>query len=361
VLPSSSGVPDDFFGYAVSVSGHTAVVGAPQVANERGAAWVYRVEGGDWVEEQELVAPNLGQEDYFGASVAVSDDVIVVGVPGEEGFAWVFRYDGSEWLAEQKLEPSDGATYDSFGDSVAIDGDVIVVGASRDDDAGYSSGSAYVFEYRRRWIGTEKLTASDGAADDEFGTAVAVSGDLIVVGAPFDDGVGVASGSAYVFVIDDQGWSQDQKLTASDSATFDRFGFSVAISGDVALVGASRDSHIAGEAGSAYVFWFDGADWIEEQKLIASDAADGDGFGTSVSLDGDVAVVGSPFDDDYGSYSGSAYIYGFDGTDWIEEHKINAPDASAEDWFGHEVSLSGDVIVIGAFVRDPGAAYAFDF
>ena len=154
-----------------------------------------------------------------------------------------------------------------------------------------------------------KLTASDAAAGDGFGISVSISGDLAIVGAPLDDDVSFASGSAYIFRRGGGIWSQEAKLTASDAAAGDAFGFSVSINGDLAIVGALQDDDAGTFSGSAYIFRRNGTSWSEEAKLTASDAASVDLFGIFVSISGDLAIVGAQGDDDAGSGSGSAYVY----------------------------------------------------
>jgi PKD repeat protein len=221
------------------------------------------------------------------------------------------------WGEVKKLTASDGAAYDNFGVSVAIAGDTLVVGAFLDDDNGYRSGSAYVFARNRggtnNWGEVKKLIASDGAAGDWFGFSVAMAGDTVVVGAYFDDDNGDDSGSAYVFARDQGGtdnWGEVKKLIASDGAAGDWFSsYAVAIAGDTIIVGAYGDDE---QTGSAYVFarnWGGADNWGEVEKLIASDAAPGDRFGYSIAIAGDAVVVGAIFDDDKGYNSGSAYVY----------------------------------------------------
>ena len=180
---------------------------------------------------------------------------------------------------QAKLTASDGAGGDWFGFSVAVDRDTAVVGAALDGVGGNASqGSVYVFTRSSgSWTQQQKLTASDGAASDWFGRSVAMSGDTAVVGAPFDDDNGTDSGSAYVFTRSSGSWTQQQKLTAPDGAASDRFGISVAVDGDTAVVGAYLDT-IGGdrEQGSAYVFTRSGGSWTQQQKLTASDGAAGD-------------------------------------------------------------------------------------
>jgi hypothetical protein len=213
--------------------------------------------------------------------------------------------------AEVKLNASDGAAGDWFGYSVAISGDHAVVGAHWDGDAGMGSGSAYIFKHDgTAWTQEAKITASDGAADDCFGVSVAISGDHVVVGAQRDDDAGSNSGSAYIFKRNGTEWTEQAKITASDCAADDCFGVSVAISGDYVVVGAyGADDDAGSNSGAAYIFKRNGTEWTEQAKITASDGAAGDLFGYSVATSGDHAVVGAPYDDDAGSYSGSAYIY----------------------------------------------------
>ncbi|MHC4320640.1 MAG: FG-GAP repeat protein, partial [Planctomycetota bacterium] len=206
-----------------------------------------------------------------------------------------------------KLLASDGDAIDVFGRSVAVSADVAVVGAPYDDDYGASSGSAYVYRWEvPYWVET-KLLASDGAANEYFGTSVALSGDVAVVGAERDNDNGSNSGSAYVYRWNGASWIET-KLLASDGASLDYFGTSVAVSGDVAVVGAPDDDDNGAESGSAYVYRWNGASWVET-KLLASDGAAYDRFGESVAVSDDVAVVGAYWDDDNGTQSGSAYVY----------------------------------------------------
>ena len=218
-----------------------------------------------------------------------------------------------------KLLASDGAEGDFLGWSVVINGNTVVVGAIDDDDNGIDSGAAYVFERDQGGIGNwgqvTKLLASDGTTLDRFGNSVAISGDTVVVGAPSDDDKGEDSGATYVFERDQGGignWGQGAKLLASDDAAADRFGVSVAISGDTMVVGAVFDGDNGIDSGSAYVFERDqgGTDnWSQVTKLLASDGAEGDAFGFSVAINGDTVVVGADFDDDNGINSGSAYVF----------------------------------------------------
>lgn len=268
----------------------------------------------------------------------------------------------------QKLLASDLQAEDQFGVSVSISGDRALVGAHLSDDAGVDSGSAYVFERDEAgmWVQVAKLTASDAASRDLFGHSVALSGDQALVGAFLSDEAGVDSGSAYVFERDRTGtWVQVAKLIASDAAAGDEFGASVALSGDRALVGADT----AGvDSGSVYMFERNRmGTWIQVARLTASDAAAGDEFGASVALSGDRALIGAFGDDDAGSYSGSAYVFERDDLGmWVQVAKLNASDAELGVFFGMSVALSGNRALVGASLDNneagiqAGAAYVFE-
>lgn len=261
------------------------------------------------------------------------------------------------------LVASDPFENDQFGYSVSISGDVAVIGAPFDDGVGVDSGAAYVFvRDGDTWSERQKLTASDSAAGDAFATSVSISGDTLVVGAWGNDDTGENSGSAYVFVRGENSWVQQQKLTANDGSFDDLFGASVAISGDTIVVGAFLDSAPAARSGSAYVFLRNGTAWTQQQKLVAFDGAVGDWFGYAVAISGETAVVGVYSDDDG---TGSAYVFVRNGTVWNTQQKLTASDAETDDWFGYSVAIDGDTVVIGApfdqdtAVVDSGSAYVF--
>jgi FG-GAP repeat/K319L-like, PKD domain len=336
VLTASDAAAGAEFGFSVSFSDDTVLVGArfdDTVGPESGYAYIFqRDEGGpdNWGEVIRLVGSDAEAVDSFGNSVSISGDTAVVGALGDDdagtnaGAAYVFRRDkggSNNWGEVAKLTASDGATIDQFGISVSIGGDIVIVGANGNDDAGSASGSAYVFGRDEggpeNWGEVKKLTASNAAANDRFGQSVSASGDTAIVGA-WDNG---PSGSAYIFQRDEggvDGWGEVKILTASDAAPGDWFGFSVSISGDTALIAARFDDGVATDTGSAYVFRRDegGLDnWGEMTQLTASDAAGGDQFGHSVSLDGDIAITGAYRHDDVGNNSGSAYVFSMSSTD----------------------------------------------
>ena len=269
-----------------------------------------------WSQQAKLTASDAANEGYFGSSVSLTGDTALVGAYGddhagdESGAAYVFVRAGTVWSQQAKLTASDAANEDRFGESVSLWGKTALVGAWGDDDAGKDSGSAYVFARTgTAWSQQAKLTASTAAAYDYFGWSVSLFRDTALVGAFGDDPAGTFSGSACVFVRNGTAWNQQAKLVASDAAPADYFGTSVSLFRNAALVGAPHEFHAGGSAGSAYVFEWLGTMWRQQAKLTASDAAGGDYFGWSVSLSGDTALVGAWGDDDAGSESGSAYVF----------------------------------------------------
>lgn len=257
-------------------------------------------------------------------------------------------------VQQAKLTASDQATQDFFGTSVALSGDTAVVGALGDDSPAADAGSAYVFvRTGTTWTQQAKLTASDQAANDRFGVSVAISGDTIVVGAGSDDSPNTDAGSAYVFVRTGSTWAEQQKLVASDQAPFDDFGQSVAINGDTIIVGADLSNSPLSNTGAAYVFARTGSTWTQQQKLTASDAATDYRFGISLAISGDTAVVGA-------DGAGAAYVFVNGGSGWAQQQKVAPTDGISVGGFGEAVAINGDTLVVGArFSVDDGAAYVF--
>jgi hypothetical protein len=359
-LTASDAATEDQFGYSVAVFGDWAVVGARKDddgGNNSGSAYIFRRDDKGtpsdpsddaWIEATKLTASDAGANDEFGYSVSMSGERIVVGarfdndVASSSGSVYVFRREdkgtpsdpGDDvWIEETKLTASDAEGGETFGSAVSIGKDRIVVGAQfADTPGGIGSGAAYVFRVDDNgttadlsddvWFEEAKLTAS--GSSNQFGRAASISGDRALVGAQ--------NNSAYVFRLDnsgtpqnpdDDGWVQEAKLVASDAAEAAEFGYSVALSGDRALVGALfGNAPWAADSGSAYFFQREDSGtpvdpiddvWIQESKLVASDASFSDFLGFSVALSGGRAIAGAPFDAAMGAGSeaghGSAYAY----------------------------------------------------
>jgi len=284
--------------------------------------------------------------------------------PGS-GSAYVFVRSGTTWTEQAKLTASDADAGDLFGHNVVILGDTALVGAHLDNDAGPDSGSAYVFvRSGNTWTEQAKLTASDAAPSSSFGHNSGISGDTIIVGAESASSTKPFTGAAYVFTKSGNTWTEQAKLTASDAAKDDHFAHGVSISGDTAMVGSFWDDDAGSKSGSAYVFTRSENTWTEQAKLTASDAAAGDFFGHTVSITGDTAMVGGEGNDDAGSGSGSAYVFERSGNTWTEQAKLTASDAATGDFFGHWVSISGDTTIVSSHLDDDsgqfsGSAYVY--
>lgn len=357
-----------FVGYAVDISETTALVGA------FGAAYVFGFDGTTWVQTQQLLASD-GNNDQFGQALAIDGERALVAAPSHlderasgSGSVYFFRYDGSSWVEQQELFASDGDVGDRFGHSVSICGDVALIGAVAavgDDDKGIQTGAVYVFRFDgSTWVEDQKFFGSDSTAGDSFGLSVAIDGDIAVIGSPVDDSAcrdpgGCNSGAAYVFRFDGSIWIEEQKLVPSDTAVQDQVGSSVSISGQLAVIGAYGDDDNGSTSGAAYVFRFDPdtALWEEEQKLLASDGSAGDQFGRSVSLDGDTAIVGAWGNDQVGPIFGAAYIFRYDGSSFVEQQKLLPKPGKWTAFFGFSVAISGDTAVVGA--HGEGHAYLY--
>ncbi len=351
-LTAADAAAYDEFGVCVAIDGDTIVIGAHQwQTSGTGKAFVFRTTdgGATYGQVAKLTAADAAAGDWFGTSVAIDGDTVVIGAKGKDiytGAVYVFRTSdgGATYGQVAKLTASD-AVVGEFGRSVAIDGTTIVVGTSNGQ-------AAYVFR------------TSDGGATyaqvaklDGVGGPVAIDGDTIVVG---DD----------VFRTSDGGATYDQvaKLTAADAAANDYFGTSVAVDGDTVVIGA----YGAGTGGAVYVFHTSdgGATYGQVAKLTASDAAVGE-FGSSVAIFGATVVVSAPWDDASHSYSGEAYVFHTTdgGATYVELAKLAATDAAANNWFGWSVAIDGDTIVVGAYndgnaggmyPNGPGSVYVFD-
>ena len=339
-----------------------------------GAAYVFTRSGNSWHQQAKLTADDGVAKDEFGGKVALSGNTAVIGAifhddkGDNSGSAYVFTRSGTTWSQQVKLTAADTAADDAFGQSIALSGDTVVIGAPHDDDKGNDSGSVYVFTRSgTTWSQQVKLTAADGAEGDVFGISIAFSGDTIVIGADLNDEKALNAGAVYVFTGSGSSWSQQAKLTAADGAETDIFGVRVALSGDTVLISARRDDdNVMGiDAGSAYVFTRTGTTWQQQVKLTASDGATDDRFGRSVALVGETAVIGAMFQDDKGDNSGSAYVFTRSGSTWSQQAKLTAADGAAGDVFGWSVALSGDTAVIAATRNDDkgnesGSAYVFE-
>ncbi len=362
---------DDAFGNSVSLSGTTAIIGAPYASHGQGsfAGAVYAfVRSGLAVQMQgKLVELDLSENDLFGYAVALDGDTAVIGAPiddnsnhADSGAAYIFKRTAGVWSQQSKLTIGTGTTDDRLGLAVAISGDTVVVGAPRDDTAGgIDAGSAWVFVRiaGNIWVSQGQLLAADASADDEFGTSVAISGDVIFVGAPADENMagGAYAGAVYVFTRNGGSWSQQAKITASDASAGQDFGYSLAMTSDTVIVGAPFDNQPgAASAGAAYVLTGSGGMWSEQAKLTAFAPIPLAVLGASVALDDDIALVGAPgettsnFIGAGGVGSGAAHVFTRAGTVWTYRQRIVASDRNSLDNFGTSVAISGEFAIVGS-------------
>ncbi len=401
ILTAADAAANDRFGSAVGLSGDNTLIGIPDAdpGGDINAGEISAFERDPdtqvFDDEITLTAADRATMDNFGAAVSVDADIAVIGAPDADiggdpnaGSAYVFNRDSASGNWDQAVKLTAGADVnplDNFGAAVAIDADIILIGAPfHNPNATPNAGAAYLFSRDPgqaapdQWSATDKLTAGvDKDMDDRFGTSVALNSDTALVGAPFEDG----GGAVFVFVRDpdDNSWTRQQKLTASDASPGDQFGHSVSVFGNTAIIGAPQ-ADLTGvlTAGAVYVFTRDPTDttdpWTELQKLEALDAATDDAFGTAVTLAGNMAVVGAPGVDlpPEGMMlrvdAGAAYDFRRDPDTGLFSlrTRLTASDAVADEAFGAAVILACDTIIIGApdvdlvgLLIDAGAAFVF--
>jgi len=439
-------VGSDWLGSAVAVSGRFAVVSAPgedstgrgvnptpdEDGTNSGAAYVYERINGLWTFHSFLKSSNSDPDDQFGTGIAFNGEILAIsamgessnatGVDGDEtnndamnsGAVYIFRLDGDTWVQEAYLKASNSDTNDRFGNALALDGDTLVVGAEDDEGSNTSTGSVYVFVRSNGvWTQQARLNAMQYGNRDEFGADVAIAGDTIVVGAPSEDGSatgvngtadsdGNNAGAAYVFTRSGGVWTEVAYLKASNTDPEDRFGSTVAISGNTIAVGSVHERGSIGginpatnndvlRTGAVYVFVENGAGWEPQATIKAAFPAYDDEFGNRVVLSGDLLAVGSHEESgassgidgdeatDGRAQSGAVYLFTREGSIWKQNRYIKASNAGDGDKFGTSIAIhsedAGELLLVGAPGEDSsspgingpdndswgnaGAAYAF--
>ena len=317
-LTASDPAVDAFFGHSIAGDGQAILVGARGVSAETGAAYLFKQQSdGTWDEEIKLQAADGMPGDWFGSRVAIEGDLALVAAVNaaeagaDSGAVYFYRENGGLWSQEDKVVGLDTAAGDHFGKGLFLSGARALVGAYADADAGQDSGSAYVLrDDGGAWVQEDKLTASDASPGDLFGNEVALEGDLAVVAARGAGGIG----AVYVFERSGANWNEVQKLTASTPFANAEFGSAVALAGNRILVGAKNDDSAADDGGAAYLFEFDGLAWVETAKYTLPEAAFKDQLGSSVALSGDYALVGAEWADDPELDSGELWAFPLPGT-----------------------------------------------
>ena len=320
---------------------------------------------GFYAKHIDTLVSKIVPDDYnneFGVSISLSADYLAVGAPGsnENGFnrGSVYVYDLANANQVTKITASDGTDHDKFGQVIALSGNTLFVGSDGDDDNGSNSGSVYVYDLANSNQET-KIIASDGDANDRFGVSLAVSENLLAVGAYLDEDNGSNSGSVYVYDLANS--NQETKIIASDGTDHDTFGQVIALSGNTLAVGVRNDDDNGASSGSVYIY--DLANANQETKITASDGTVADYFGESVALSGNTLAVGAKYVDDNGLNSGAVYVYDLANSN--QEIKITAFDGNEQDQFGSKIALSGNILVVGAQLDDDqgessGSVYVYD-
>lgn len=373
-IAANDGAAKDSFGAAVAISGDTSIVGAvldDDMGVDSGSAYVFvRSEDGSWTQQAKLMAPDGDAGDLFGSAVAIFGDTVLVGAPSAKdngvttGAVHVFVRNGETWTHQKKLVPLAAAADDQFGYALGLDGDVAIIGAPADDEAAPDAGAAYFYNRSgTTWAEPMKLIASSPGEAGFFGVSVAIAKSTALVGA-WDDGSAKNAGAVFVYANDGMSWTNQSTLVPTDPSNEDLFGFSVALSGDRALIGASGGDDRGTDSGAAYLFVRNGTTWAQDQKLLPTDGAAGDVFGYSVAIWDDLATIGAYWDDDRGDYSGAAYTFSLTDGNWVEQDKHAPSDGIEGQKFGCSVALDGDMAIAGAYGdnekgAESGSAYVF--
>ena len=373
-VSSGHGAPSSSFGGALAISGDLAIFGAitdNSNGTNAGAAYIYRFDGTQWVEEAELLSDDGASFDFFGHSVAISGQTALIGAPnGGAGSAYIFQYDGIAWNQQAKLTASDAEVADQFGSAVAIADGVALVGAYRDDDSGENAGAAYVFLFDgKQWLQSTKLLSASSNPGDEMGTSIAFDGTTLMIGAPGNTTFNTDPGKVHVYSYDPLGqpsqWTDQATLQAIHFNSQNWFGASIALDNGRAIIGTPGENLNGSLSGAAYIFDFDGKGWIESATLLPDTATAVELFGSSVAIDGDHALVGVPARDSKDGFdTGAAYLYERIGANWIQSTKLSASDSSEFDSFGSSVGMNESQMIIGArgdhTFTGIGSAYVFD-
>ncbi len=414
--PAGDGSHFDRFASAVAISADIAIVGAPNDdvggAADQGSAYVFSLVDGGWRFEAKIIAPDGAEADVFGSAVALEGNLAIIGAPGDDigpaenqGSAHVFVRTEDGWEHRARLIASDGAAHDNLGGSVAVSAGTMLVGAPSHDGPGdFGRGSVYAFEPAGRgWLQQAKLLADGGpsfqrfgvsmafggttavvgvesnavyvfvrqvdktwirqarltaeTSNSLFGNAVAISGDVILVGAPAETiGPGASQGAAHVYVRESGVWTRRQRLNANDPAAYVYFGGAVAIEGGTAVIGATRGS-------AAYVFKLEDGAWAQDGRLTAGQQPAPDEFGYSVAIGGGKLLIGAPSGAVGANTSGQgfAHVIVSSGGEWIQQTRLDAGNGHSHMRFARSVALFGDTAVIGVpnFLQGRGRVYVF--
>lgn len=369
VQRGSASAVGDGMGQALSASSTWMAAAAPYAdGNEQraGIVYMFRREGPRWIERQILADPRGRENDRFGASVSVGPERMLVGVPlidlgaTSTGAVVVYALSGQQWVFETVIRAPQPTEFSQFGDHVILDGDFAYIGAPSDDAIGTNFGAVYVFHFDGiNWNHVHTIVDPDPQIHDSFGSSIALAGDLLIVGAFGEDDFGESSGAAFIFRLIDGQWTLEARITASDGQASDWFGRASAIGPDWAIVGADHQNE---QRGAAYFFRREGANWIEHAKVMSNNPSRNSNFGDKVSLLGDLAIVAEP--GDRVNSHGSLFMYSLDGETWsLERRLVDIDTTHEENRFGSSHWLDENSLFVRAgqslplFVFDAVAMY----
>ena len=366
--------PGVFFGRFVSLQNDFAFISAYQDfenGSASGSLYIFKKTNNKYQQSQKLFPDDGGVEEYFGYSLSSYDDWIITGAHHDSDFgassgkAYLLHLKNDNWSFYQTLLPPDPAEADEFGKTVDIYGDFAVSCSYLDDDNGTNSGSVYIFRKEdNTWNLFQKIQANQPVDHSQFGLALDVYKDKLIVGAPYTRNDEIVCGAAYIFELKNNLWVQTSHLVPNNPELNDEFGITVKINEDFAFIGSIKDDDLGKNSGSVYVYKKTEGEWEFKQKLLAPDGVAGDGFGIAIEPDNNYLYIGSYFDDDNGTNSGSVYVFHYNQENWEYFSKFSPDDSDESDAFGASISVFQDEILVGAYSDDDygffaGSAYVF--
>lgn len=358
-LSASDAAENNYFGSSLDVDAGILVIGASKDgkyvdAGGPSAVYLYELDQANWVEQQKLTAPNENHFNRFGAHVQIDGDNIFVSAVADEsldlfeGRVYIFEQGGTNWSVSTELGPLTGSDDHDLNFSLAVDGSELIIGASGDDTLDDEAGSMMSYSYSNfQWSANDKVNMLPGSARNYFGRSTAIDGNHMLIGSYGDDTINRESGSVYAYVLSEEEWLPGPKIYANNPSAHENFGYSVAMDGLTAIIGAPGFDKNTHNPGSAYLYTFNGTEWVFEAKLTPSDGVDDDYFGGAVSIYGDCVLVAATGSDTYGDRSGAAYLFKKDNGQWTELKKFSIPNPAADDWLGTDVAINNQWAVVG--------------
>ena len=363
-----------FFGRFVSIEENYAFVSAYrdfENGSASGSLYIFEKLNGKFVQSQKLFPDDGGVEEYFGYSLSSFGEWVITGAHHDSDFgassgkAYILHLDNGKWDFFQTLVPNDLSEADEFGKTVDIYGDFAVSCSYLDDDNATNSGSVYIYKKENdSWNFFQKLQADVPIDHSQFGLALDIYKDKLIVGAPYSKQDEISCGAIYIFEFSGNKWTQTAHFSPSNPALNDEYGITVKIDDNYAFASSPKDDDAGKNSGSVYVYRKEDNKWKMHQKLIAPDGTAGDSFGNAMETDGNYLYVASYFDDDNGTNSGSVYIFENIAGNWNYKTKFSPSDGDESDAFGASISIFDDTMLIGAYANDDygffaGAAYIF--